>query len=145
MSGCHYTPCGCMCHTTGIKTVCASNPPIPCCPCDVLSKPVSPMVENIQKLWERVIELEDFRRQQTDWCLDKQELLRIIDSRLDSIELITIQLPIPTKLVEKKPHKCPVCDGLGEFELHSAEDIIKAGGVRFPVCNACEGKGIVWG
>lgn len=38
-------------------------------------------------------------------------------------------------LYGRKPHKCPICDGNGkkrtEFEILG--------------CNACEGKGIIWG
>lgn len=35
----------------------------------------------------------------------------------------------------KKPHKCPVCDGFGN---RIYEDQVCS-------CQACEGKGIVWG
>lgn len=35
---------------------------------------------------------------------------------------------------EKKPHRCPVCDGFGELIL-----------VEKNTCHACEGTGIVWG
>ena len=35
-----------------------------------------------------------------------------------------------------KPHKCPVCDGAGEFVYTVGELPEK--------CKACDGKGIVW-
>jgi len=35
-----------------------------------------------------------------------------------------------------KPHKCPVCDGAGEF--------VYTVGALPEKCKACDGKGIVW-
>lgn len=37
---------------------------------------------------------------------------------------------------DKKPHKCPLCDGLGGTKISGTID---------EYCNVCDGKGIVWG
>jgi len=37
----------------------------------------------------------------------------------------------------RKPHKCPVCDGYGKILSLIAQESNK--------CNACEGKGVIWG
>jgi DnaJ-class molecular chaperone len=37
---------------------------------------------------------------------------------------------------EKKPYRCPICDGVGKI---IGQIIIKVD------CGTCEGKGIVWG
>ena len=200
MSGCHYVGCGCMCHITGIKSILTVIPPKPCCPCDESSKPVSPMIEHMQKLEERIKkadellrfdhdmriqkledktemmrdtaacidqaydkacedldkrlnhlevwtseqikELEDFRKQQVDWCMDKQELLKVIDSQVTELkqqyEALICQIPdeIDVRMGSQKPkmpYKCPVCDGLGLATLF-----------RQTKCNACQGNGIIW-
>lgn len=39
-------------------------------------KSVSPLVEQIQKLNERMFELEEFRNQVSDWILDKQNAIQ---------------------------------------------------------------------
>lgn len=36
---------------------------------------------------------------------------------------------------KKSPHKCPVCDGLGKTDVLLPD----------ACCNACKGKGVVWG
>jgi formate dehydrogenase maturation protein FdhE len=42
------------------------------------------------------------------------------------------------------PHKCPVCHGIGKRENILLPEQIE-NPKRFIECNACEGKGIVWG
>ena len=71
MSGCHPTDlydesmvsqpigsCNCTCHKTGNKFLLLTNPPQPCCLCDE-DLPVSPMVEQMQKLEIRIRETID--------------------------------------------------------------------------------------
>lgn len=44
----------------------------------------------------------------------------------------------------KRPHICPVCNGLGKREnIFLVEQILTTD--RFIHCNACKGEGIVWG
>lgn len=45
------------------------------------------------------------------------------------------------KFKNKIPHKCPICDGNGQ----DRSMLIMTFPSKFPPCNACEGKGIVWG
>ncbi len=39
--------------------------------------------------------------------------------------------------LKQKPHRCPICDGLGKNLALIAQQV--------SVCNVCEGKGIIWG
>lgn len=57
----------------------------------------------------------------SDWMLDKQEMLRLHDESIDSLEVANT-----AKL--NKPYKCPVCEGK----------------VLYGSCKSCN-KGIVWG
>ena len=47
----------------------------------------------------------------------------------------------------KRPHKCPVCDGTGKDRTRLTCDTFGPGThkLEHSNCNACEGKGIVWG
>jgi len=51
--------------------------------------------------------------------------------------------------VDKKPHKCPVCDGCGRVLTEAAkvawDDVFRAGLPTSKDCHSCEGKGIIWG
>jgi hypothetical protein len=49
-------------------------------------------------------------------------------------------IPLP----EKKPYRCPVCYGNGEWELSSIEETIRNNNEKIKKCHSCEGKGIVW-
>lgn len=52
---------------------------------------------------------------------------------------ISVNEPMPGELkpmVNKVPHKCPVCNGYGGTIISGTID---------EYCHACEGKGIVWG
>lgn len=42
--------------------------------------------------------------------------------------------------LDRKPHKCPVCEGRGNLQKEVEPKILK-----FTLCTSCEGKGIVWG
>lgn len=96
------------------------------------------IVERLNKL-EEEIEIND------DSCEDAYfELKNSIDSltemykelSLKHVKLIDIEL-------NKTPHKCPVCDGIGMVKSYMGiKDISGCAGFE---CNACEGKGIVWG
>lgn len=50
---------------------------------------------------------------------------------------------------DKKPRKCPVCEGLGEI-IENYQTIFGAGGIVNEnnvrvTCHSCEGTGIIWG
>ena len=49
---------------------------------------------------------------------------------------------IDIELKNKKPHKCPVCGGLGKRNKYINAESTQ---VVFFVCASCDGKGIVWG
>lgn len=46
--------------------------------------------------------------------------------------------------LRKKPHKCPVCDGLGEDRLER-NGMLLSFPPKWPNCKPCKGEGIVWG
>ncbi len=41
----------------------------------------------------------------------------------------------------RKPHKCPVCNGAGKLEDYVEEFELVTG----PKCHACNGAGVLWG
>lgn len=73
-----------------------------------------------KKIWQRTNELE-----QTIFSLG--EMYKELS--IKHVKLIDMEL-------KKKPHKCPVCDGIGGTKVSGTID---------EECHACEGKGIVWG
>ena len=74
------------------------------------------------------------------------EFPRDLDIRLQECERLLDNWA--DKIVGKKPHKCPVCEG--KSHTHHVDDKIKEtknfGFYReYASCYACEGTGIVWG
>ncbi len=64
--------------------------------------------------------------------------------RLDRLEGMTITEDEMKNFI-KTPHKCPVCNGCGTWELESLEEVSNNHGSKYLICKPCEGKGIVWG
>ena len=63
---------------------------------------------------------------------------KVLEHILDRIEhLETVVGEVELQSYDKKPHKCPACDGFG-VKLQCDHELLYA-------CRACEGKGIVWG
>lgn len=187
MIGCHpIGSCVCTCHRNGISFMLATNPPKPCCACSplgipnyipdpyIIDKPVSPMVEQMQRLEDRIIALEKqvdihnrglFNDMHYQYAEDIRKLKIEGDTHCSSIVCLErkVEKLESSKLAEefnpevwlhknalpylesKKPHKCPSCDGYGEWELTSMEETIANGNKKFKPCKACEGKGILWG
>lgn len=116
-----------------------------------LEKPVSPMVEQMQRLEERIKELEDWTRtdeeviyarikELTDHKNYQTDENRKISRHVDELEK---SFKVVLQFQEnKKPHKCPVCNGKCSTTLKELTC-----GTPFIVmpCSSCEGKGIVWG
>lgn len=70
-----------------------------------------------------------------------------IDIRLQDVERQLNNLSdsyVEIKKSIKKPHKCPVCDGLCYTMQPHHETILGMPTKKQCRCNACEGKGIVW-
>lgn len=79
------------------------------------------------------------------WQAGCEQLINGINLRLDEIENGLIkrvgilgqalhELSQDNHKLRKTPHKCPLCDGCGV-----------SGELALAYCQACEGKGIVWG
>jgi hypothetical protein len=58
-----------------------------------------------------------------------EEVIRLLKEDIEDLQMFR-----HAKL--NTPHKCPVCDGKGGFYISGTMD---------EECNACKGKGIVWG
>lgn len=154
MSGCHPTnvDCKCECHNAAVLVYNPSDP-IPCCVC------WSSIGGSISISSPKVCE----PKCKCGYCLDKklenlkeklessklsQELdpkfWSYVTERLDNLEseLMIVRALGSCASHTKKPHKCPVCDGVG-FINCLTNPIIKW--VEKNVkCISCEGKGIVW-
>lgn len=136
MSGCHYTGnvahsavpefgsyCPCPCHfggpmwVVGICCHCRRNPSNQTSPVQIIS-------DNSMKFDHDVLKLELSVLRETVTVL--QQKLEVIEKWKKTAKILCDQ--------SKKPHKCPVCEGLGKATLfHDG------------ICETCQGKGIVWG
>lgn len=89
--------------------------------------------KNIQDV-ERIRELEEFVK---SWKAmpkyDLQEAIELINSHQRKIQELETQLKTGV-YHSRKPHACPVCNGVGGFCSAIPNK-----------CHSCEGKGIVWG
>lgn len=65
------------------------------------------------------------------------EAFLIIKKRCDDIEEIVYEVKEKQLNCDRKPFKCPVCEGKGK--------LWPDGTIGYHRCEPCEGKGIVWG
>lgn len=155
MSGCQPTGdfCNCDCHkkygSIGYLAGCAcgcgnnknENRPI----YSSTQEDASPMVKKIQELEIKLDNLIDlFNHYQEDngsWKLGvKGDIVSLNQCYLELVERIKeiddwkkgLMLISVMRFPDKKPHRCPICDGTS-FCKEGMD------------CKACEGKGIVWG
>lgn len=115
-------------------------------------------LDTIEKLTDRIEELEDFEGRLPTLIKSFQMILDINIKRVDELERwqkVAIekniediqrirkleknisQLLSSHKMVYKTPHKCPVCEGSGNKLYLIAQETHE--------CHACEGKGVLWG
>lgn len=93
----------------------------------------SEMHKDVTQLLNRVHRLEELMK-----FSDHDERIHALESKFEVTH-------------DKKPHKCPLCNGEGKIETHSniveafETRIIDNLGRHFKKCNSCEGKGIIWG
>jgi len=107
-------------------------------------------------LFEKLDRLEQSREAQSRSNKDLFERLAKLESQMekvyqvfgkviDSGQSMMLQKPKP----ERRPFKCPVCDGETIVLKASAkvafDEMVRADLDTHQICNACEGKGIVWG
>lgn len=64
------------------------------------------------------------------------------ESRLEKLEEIIQRIYEDDMKAGRKPHKCPVCDGVA---INCEIGKIHGLPIKSNKCHACEGKGIVWG
>lgn len=82
------------------------------------------------------VELSKFK---CDACHDKGGFLSPKEPREGSVAIFT---NCANCSPERKPHKCPVCDGLGIRRIY--DQIQGMYVIATPTCNTCKGTGIVW-
>lgn len=89
----------------------------------------------LAKCFERVEKLEDKLEEESDNIEQHAEFINNIYKKINKLEreIQNMGTAISIKY-DKKPHKCPVCEGMGGF-LSTEPNM----------CPACDGKGIVWG
>ena len=61
-----------------------------------------------------------------------------MSGRIDDLEELIYEVKSSLRNNDIKPHKCPVCEG-------KCKQIHPLIGLLCSACDACEGKGIVWG
>lgn len=91
-------------------------------------------------LFKRIEKLESSQLTQQ---LDPQ-VWKFITERIDGLEteINTVRALGSRAFHPKKPHKCPVCDGLG---VNCVVGEIRGLPIKSNQCHGCEGKGYLWG
>jgi len=99
-----------------------------------------------RKAEERIKKLENFNQYDTELISNQIKKINELEIKfandIDSVRegLLQTRLQFIDQLGnDKKPHRCPICEGQGYW--HKVENGIACGGR----CQTCEGKGIVWG
>jgi hypothetical protein len=132
---------------------------LPCTQCDNENRTINIedslkyTQDGIEKCFERIEKIEELNKQ----CMDANPLAEIEKkfkkieddmNHIPSFAYIDYQITVLREAINvirasyskehspKQPHKCPVCDGFGGMIV---------AGVFDQGCNACKGKGIVWG
>lgn len=108
-------------------------------------------IENIE-IEQRLIKLEKYSYAHEEYLkrIDKIALCnpdktlanqKFLNEKLAALEQLFYDEKEKFRNQDRKPHKCPVCDGsgfLGDVLLLSLPP-------TFAECKTCEGKGIIWG
>lgn len=93
-------------------------------------------IDENRKISKRVDELErvilDLQMEQDENSVAIAELYQFVKELERFQDITNLQYQ---KVIEKKPHACPVCGGRGGFYISGVMDF---------QCDSCE-KGIVWG
>jgi len=100
--------------------------------CDELDKKIEKLEQRFQELCGR----EVLDRQAIFSEIDRLKVkVGYVDKKID--ELFT-KVEVINALASpcRKPHKCPVCDGKGEW--------LEQYGLQHKYCACCERKGVVW-
>jgi hypothetical protein len=64
-----------------------------------------------------------------------------LEDKINYLEELIYDVKAKLRESDKKPHRCPICDGRGFYESMVPKE---PGRLDF-TCKTCEGKGIVWG
>ena len=138
MSGCHIpSQCTCKCHVSQSEhcVYCSYKP---------LGNDMSDKLEN-----HRLFQIEENRKvsrkiDEFEERINKLENVKVIfkSTTIDSVNRRLKELESSSR----KPHKCPVCDGLCSKLITDRTSNAPAEHYRKQnPCSACEGKGIIWG
>lgn len=108
---------------------------------------------NYPSLWKRIEKLESAKlSEQLDpkvWKFLKEKVDQLETQIIKNIHLTLLLSPDSKQDNKKVPHKCPVCDGCARVLTEGAkvdfDGMLRADLPTGKDCNACEGKGILWG
>lgn len=105
-----------------------------------LQKQITVLVDRYKELSVQVAAQHEFKLRQIDENKNVSKRLYELEHKLmDRIGVLSASLHTlhqENYQLKKKPHKCPVCDGYGGTKISGTID---------EKCEACDGKGIIWG
>jgi hypothetical protein len=113
----------CYCHCNKYRSFAGGQP-------SVIYLETKVMEERIKNLETRLKELEEWTRK------DEDRVHQQLKDLQESYQGLSAELRHIMENIRKKPHKCPICDGLGGTKISGTID---------EFCTACHGKCIVWG
>jgi DnaJ-class molecular chaperone len=103
----------------------------------------------IQEVGEKTDAINNRLRNADLWMLNKQSVIEKIESgyivRIGYLANALQCLSEENEKLRKIPHRCPVCNGAGEWKLQSIEETINNDNKLFKTCHSCGGKGVLWG
>lgn len=98
---------------------------------------------DINKINERISIVEKYcDKDLADWSELDDKIINALD-RIDSLENVYNKwlLHDVNQVINRKPHKCPVCSGQGCYDVENLSSSLRVN----LECHCCEGKGILWG
>lgn len=96
--------------------------------------------QNYPSLWKRIEKLENYMTME-DRVTASDVLLRL--TKIETLVQDIISAPnVVWGKYNKTPHKCPICDGRGDYRRFNPEP---SNGYIDCICTACDKTGIVWG
>ncbi len=96
-------------------------------------------------LQERIDNLENAGKRPAPWALesDVNELRKHHNLLSQAVAILQSEVKqLNGQKYNKTPHKCPVCEG---FKIRPNRKYNDPDIMRYVDCDACEGKGLVWG
>lgn len=106
------------------------------------------LTERIENIEKQLRSLEDHKNRQID---ENRKISHKVEGLEISISVNKSDVSYAHRKIDemensnKKPHKCPVCEGCGNDKGTQVQNPNYQFCMKYASCNTCEGKGIVWG